>query len=218
LLPNTEADPAALLLQYLASVGNMIGREPFYRLASVNHYANLFVLIAGRSARSRKGTSAQDVRLITESADPDWARDNVKSGITSGEGIIELVRDARSVWNKKTQMFECVDPGVADKRLLLDEREFSSALNKMKQQTNIVSEILRKAWDCSPPVLASRPKHNPSVATKPLISTVAHITIDALRQLLDKLSIIDGFGNRFLYACIDRSKLLPPGGNHDPAV
>jgi hypothetical protein len=218
LLPETEASPTALLLQYLASFGNMVGRKPFIRMANANHYPNIFALIAGRTARSRKGTSGQDIRVVMERADPDWARENVKSGISSGEGIIEMVRDARYEMDKKSQTLVCVDPGVYDKRLLLDEREFSSALSKMKQDTNIVSRILREAWDCYPLVLSTRTKHKPSVATEPLISVVAHITLDELRQKLDKLSITDGFGNRFLYGCVDRSKLLPLGGNMDSIV
>ena len=215
LLPHTEAAAPALLLQYLASFGNMVGRKPYVRGGSTNHYPNIFVLIAGRTARSRKGTSAQDIRIVMDHVDPDWTRDNVKSGISSGEGIIEMVRDARYELDRKTQTMVCVDPGVFDKRLLLDEREFSSTLSKMKQETNIVSTILRQAWDCSPPVLASRAKHKPSVSTEPLISVAAHITIDELRLKLEKLSISDGFGNRFLYACVDRSKLLAFGGRFD---
>src|SRR5262249_4814251 len=186
LLPHTEAAAPALLLQYLASFGNMVGRKPYVRGGSTNHYPNIFVLIAGRTARSRKGTSAQDIRIVMDHVDPDWTRDNVKSGISSGEGIIEMVRDARYELDRKTQTMVCVDPGVFDKRLLLDEREFSSTLPKMKQETNIVSTILRQAGDCSPPVLASRAKHRPSVSTEPLISVVAHITIDELRLKLEK--------------------------------
>jgi hypothetical protein len=215
LLPHTEAPAPALLLQYLASFGNMVGRKPYVQGGSTKHYPNIFVLIAGRTARSRKGTSAQDIRIVMDRVDPDWTRDNVKSGISSGEGIIEMVRDARYELDRKTQTMVCVDPGVFDKRLLLDEREFSSTLSKMKQETNIVSTILRQAWDCSPPVLASRAKHKPSVSTEPLISVAAHITIDELRLKLEKLSISDGFGNRFLYACVDRSKLLAFGGRFD---
>jgi hypothetical protein len=95
LLPETEADPAALLLQYLAGFGNAVGRKPHVRRANADHYANIFVLIVGRTARSRKGTSAQDIRNVMQRADPDWLRDCVKGGISSGEGIIEKVRDAR---------------------------------------------------------------------------------------------------------------------------
>jgi hypothetical protein len=218
LLPETESDPVALLLQYLASFGNIVGRGPHVRRANANHYANIFAFIVGRTSRSRKGTSAQDIRTVMESADRGWAYNNVKSGISSGEGIIEMVRDAQFAKNRKTGEIDCIDEGVADKRLLLDEREFSSALNKMKQDTNIVSRILREAWDCYPPVLATRTKHQPSIATEPYVSVVGHITLDELRQKFDDLSITDGFGNRFLYTCTDRSKLLPEGGEFDPAV
>jgi hypothetical protein len=31
ILPDTESDPAALLLQYLVSFGNAVGRRPYYR-------------------------------------------------------------------------------------------------------------------------------------------------------------------------------------------
>jgi hypothetical protein len=135
LLPQTESDPVALLLQYLASFGNMVGRGPHVRRANANHYPNIFAFIVGRTSRSRKGTSAQDIRTVMESADRGWAYNNVKSGISSGEGIIEMVRDSRFAKNKKTGEIECIDEGVADKRLLLDEREFSSALNKMKHRS-----------------------------------------------------------------------------------
>jgi hypothetical protein len=214
LLPETESDPAALLLQYLTSFGNMVGRTAHVRRANTSHFANLFVLIVGRSARSRKGTSAQDIRNVMEHTDANWLHGNVKGGISSGEGIIENVRDASFAVNKRTKMRECVDEGVRDKRMLLDEREFSSALAKMKQDTNIVSRILREAWD-SLPVLRTMTKHQPSIATKAHISVVGHITLDEVCGMTDRLSITNGFGNRFLYACIDRSKLLPEGGNFD---
>src|SRR5262249_5995669 len=158
LSPHTESDPAALLVQYLVSFGNVVGRKPFVRMANANHYPNIFAIIAGRTARSRKGTSGQDIRIVMDHVDPEWTRNNVKSGISSGEGIIEMVRDPRFEMNKKTKAMMCVDPGIADKRLLLDEREFSSALSKMKQETNIVSQVLRQAWDCVPPILATNTK------------------------------------------------------------
>jgi hypothetical protein len=218
LLPQTEADPVALLMQCLVSFGNVVGRGPYVHRANADHHANIYTFIVGRTSRSRKGTSGQNVRSVMENVDPTWAHNNVKSGISSGEGIIELVRDARFAIDKKTKKMECVDPGIDDKRLLLDEREFSSALAKMRGDTNIVSRILREAWDGYPPILATRTKHNPSIATKPHISVVGHITLDEMRQKFADLSITDGFGNRFLYACVDRSKLLPEGGEFDQSI
>jgi hypothetical protein len=48
--------------------------------------------------------------------------------------------------------------------------------------------------------------------TEPFISINGHITIDELQQKLDHTSVANGFANRFLYACIRRSKILPHGG------
>jgi hypothetical protein len=82
----------------------------------------------------------------------------------------------------------------------------------VKHDTNIVSRVLREAWD-GRPVLQTMTKHNPSIATDPIISVAAHVTAHELREKLDKLAITDGFGNRFLFCCAERSKLLPFGGN-----
>src|SRR5262249_3048920 len=50
------------------------------------------------------------------------------------------------------------------------------------------------------------------------VSLVGHITFDELRRYLTQTESANGFGNRHLFACTDRSKLLPEGGRLDPAV
>ncbi len=37
--PHTEADPAALLFQFLAAIGSIIGRGPQYRARAARHYS-----------------------------------------------------------------------------------------------------------------------------------------------------------------------------------
>ena len=98
-----------------------------------------------------------------------------------------------------------IDPGVTDKRLLLDEREFFSALAVMQRQGNTLSTVIRDAWDCRP-VLETLTKKEPSKATKPFISIVGHITVDELRQSLDHTSMANGYANRFLFCCVRRSQ------------
>ena len=104
------------------------------------------------------------------------------------------------------------DPGVEDKRLLLDEREFYSALEVMKREGNILSRIVRDAWDCRP-VLRTLTKNTHTRVTNGFISIVGHITIEELRQKLDHTSMANGYANRFLFACVHRSKMLPFGGD-----
>ena len=100
---------------------------------------------------------------------------------------------------------------MPDKRLLLDEREFFQALAVMKREGNIISRIVRDAWDCRP-VIANLTKHSPTRATGAFIALIGHITGDELRQSLDHTSMANGFANRFLFACVKRSKVLPFGG------
>jgi hypothetical protein len=212
ILPHTESDPAALLLQFLTSFGNVVGRQPYYFIEGAKHYPNLYTLLAGATAKARKGTSAQHIRCVIEIADLDWARNNIVSGISSGEGIIHAIRDPIYVMKKGEEVL--FDAGIADKRLMIDEREFSSALDSMKREGNVVSRIIRDAWDC-PPILRTLTKHSPTRVTEPFISINGHITIDELQQKLDQVSVANGFANRFLYACIRRSKVLPHGGALD---
>jgi hypothetical protein len=51
ILPHTEADPIALLIQTLTMAGNVIGRLPNYRVESDHHRANLFAVLVGDSAK-----------------------------------------------------------------------------------------------------------------------------------------------------------------------
>src|SRR6516162_2583405 len=208
-LPDTESDPAALLLQYLVSFGNAIGRGPHCIVEQDRHYTNLYIVLAGQTSKARKGTSARRVRVIYEIVDPTWARERIVGGMSSGEGLIHAVRDP--VYGMRKGVEELIDAGVSDKRLLLDEREFFQALTVLKREGNILSRVIRDAWDCVER-LATLTKHSPTRATRPFISIIGHITADELRQALDHTSMANGYANRFLFACVRRSKLLPHGG------
>ncbi len=212
ILPNTESDPVALLLQYIVSFGNAVGRQTYYQIENDRHFPNLYTVLVGQSAKSRKGTSAGRIRSIFEIADPHWARERTLGGMSSGEGVIWAVRDEIRGMRKGVE--EIIDAGVGDKRLLLDEREFFQALAVLKREGNILSRVIRDAWDCRY-LLATLTKHSPTRATEPFISIIGHITADELRQVLDHTSMANGYANRFLFACVRRSKLLPHGGSPD---
>jgi hypothetical protein len=210
--PDTEGDPVALLLQYLVSFGNAIGRRPYYLVEQDRHFTNLFAVLVGKTSKSRKGTSAGRIRAVFKMADVDWVRERILGGMSSGEGVISAVRDP--VYAMKKGVEELVDSGVTDKRLLLDEREFFQALAVLKREGSILSRVIRETWDCCEQ-LATLTKHSPTRATQPFISIIGHITADELRQTLDHTSMANGYANRFLFACVRRSKLLPHGGALD---
>jgi Protein of unknown function (DUF3987) len=209
--PHSEGDPVGLLLQSLADIGNMIGRGPYYQVESDRHHPNLYVGLVGESAKARKGTSRRRIHAIMKIADERWQNDCVKSGLSSGEGLINEVRDAVQKWDPGTQAWETCDPGIADKRLMIIEDEFAGALSVMERHGNTLSPILRKAWDGDR--LATLTKNSPISSTGAHISIVAHITGDELKLRIPRTDLANGFANRFLFALVKRSKELPFGGN-----
>jgi hypothetical protein len=210
LAPHTEADPLALLMQFMVYFGNCIGRGPHMLLDGTKHFSNLFTVIAGATAKSRKGTSAERIRRIFDVVDQDWTVGRITGGLSSGEGVIWTVRDPILEFNKKTGTNDITDPGVVDKRLLLDEREFYQALAVQRREGNTLSVVLRDAWD-GRDVLQTLTKHSRGRATEALVSIVGHITIEELREMLDPMAMRNGFVNRFLFVCARRGKLLPRG-------
>jgi hypothetical protein len=214
--PHTEADPVAILMQFLVYFGSVIDRYTHYLVESDRHHGNLFALLVGETSKARKGTSAGRLRQLMESVDQDWCSNCVKGGLSSGEGLIWEIRDQVTGPPGKDGEDKVIVNGVDDKRLMLDEREFYSALTVMKREGNIVSRIVRDGWDGRP--LMSMTKNNPARCGKPHISICGHITDSELRRNLDDTSMANGYANRFLFACVRRSKELPFGGNLDPAA
>jgi phage/plasmid primase-like uncharacterized protein len=209
--PNTESDPAALLVQTLLAFGAFVGRGPHYLVERDEHHANLFATIVGESSKARKGTSAGRIRKMFERI-PDW-KPHV-SGLSSGEGVKYHVRDPRE--ESKTDKdgvvtIDVVDQGVADKRLLVFESEFAGVLRACQRQGNTLSATIREAWDSGN--LRSLTKNDPVTATGAHIAIVGHITSDELRAELTQTDAANGFANRFLFVAAKRSKLLPFGGD-----
>ena len=122
--PHTESDPVALLLQYLDELRQR-RRAPATTTRSKALSISPTCLLAGGQhvAMSRKGTRAEHIRRIIRNCRPDWARDTSRRH-QLGRGHDHAIRDP--VYGMKKGVEEMIDPGVADKRLLFDEREFSS--------------------------------------------------------------------------------------------
>lgn len=218
--PHTEADPVAILVQFLVAFGNALNRSPHYQVEADRHYLNLFALIVGNTATGRKGTSWGHVRSVLAEADPEWEHRTTR-GLSSGEGLIWQVRDAieRSEPVKEGGRivdYQTVveDPGVLDKRLLVIETEFARPLRAMQREGNTLSTVLREGWDSGN--LNTMTKTSPARASGAHISLIGHITKIELQRLLDRTDVANGFLNRFLVVSVRRSKCLPDGGSLAP--
>ena len=78
---------------------------------------------------------------------------------------------------------------------------------------NTLSTVYRQAWDSG--LLRVLNKNSPVKATGAHISIIGHITRDELLMELSNNDKVNGFGNRNLWLCVQRSKFLPDGGDWD---
>ena len=214
--PHSEADPAGILIQFLVMFGSLVGRGPYFRVEADQHFPNLFAVLVGESSVGRKGVSLGQAKRLLAAVDEDWAHDRFTTWLSSGEGLIHAVRDRveKMVEDEEgKQVRTVIDEGVDDKRLMVVETEFVSVFRNLRREGNILSPILRSAWDNGD--LRTLTKNSPSKASGAHISIIGHITTSELLQRLDSTEAANGFGNRFLWCCVRRSKELPDGGEAD---
>jgi hypothetical protein len=215
--PQSEADPAALLIQAVVCFGNAVGRTPFFKVSSDRHSTNLYAVLVGETAKARKGLSWGSIRDLYERAAPDWARNCVQSGLSTGEGLIWAVRDPIFRQESTTESDDSedsgpvlVDAGVTDKRLLALEPEYAQPLKLMTREGNILSTVIRQCWDDGN--VRTLTKTSPGRASGAHVSIIGHITLEEIRKHLTETEQANGFANRYLFFCVRRSKLLPEGG------
>jgi len=216
--PHTEADPMAIQTQLLIASGCAIGHGPYFRVGATKHFTNLDACLVGRTSKGRKGSALDFVVLVMMEADCPWVGTCMTSGLSSGEGLIHAVRDplVKKEQIKRNGKYtgeiqeHIADFGVDDKRLFVTEAEFSRSLKAMSRENNILSEVIRSSWDHG--TLRSMVKNNPYKATGAHVAIVGHITREELYASLVECSFFNGFANRFLWLCVQRSKVLPFGG------
>lgn len=209
LQPCTEADPAAILGQVLVAFGVACGRGPNLIIDGSRHGVNEDLVLVGESSRARKGTSWKRTRETLAHADSEFFKEHVKTGLSSGEGLIYQVRDPVETFDPKKKEYSVTDPGIADKRILIVEEEFASVLKMLERDGNTLSPILRVAWDGGK--LSPLTKGNRIEATNAHIGFIGQITKDELKRRLTETETSNGFGNRILWFYTRRSKLLPFG-------
>lgn len=197
--PQTEADPQALLANFLVGSGVLFRREGWAEADGRKHYGNEFILLAGATSAGRKGTASARTIPIMEQVDPSFSNRVVK-GLSSGEGLIKAV----SLTDENLQ------PGEVRSYLALLP-EFGSLLNVMKREGNTMSAILREAWDGDRLRVLTRKE--PLDADDVNLSVIAHITPEELLNNLTATDKANGFANRFLLLLVRRSKFLPEGGD-----
>ncbi|HTV59362.1 MAG TPA: bifunctional DNA primase/polymerase [Verrucomicrobiae bacterium] len=206
--PQTESHPAGLLAQILLYFGNVLGHTAYFQIESTRHYGNLFIVRVGISSRARKGTGGDRINALFEQVDPVWFRTRLRSGLSSSEGLIVAVGDEELSEDRDGHPV-VLHGEVHDKRLVSYEGEFSQVLVVMQRAGNTISTNLRNAWDGKP---LRTMTIKPRCATNHTISILGDITGTELKSRMSANDSVNGFGNRFLWVHVERTKLLPFGG------
>ena len=199
LRPTRKPIHAAILLQFLAAFGNLVGSAPHCTVGPTRHGLNLFVVLVGESSKARKGTSWRQISSLFNEADPGWVARRVTTARPTAYGIIHALRDQQP---------------ATDRRLFLLAEEFASVLHMLGQRTGQLSPLLRSAWDGGD--LSVQNGSHLLHATGAHLSLVAHITESELAHHLSRTEAHNGFANRCLWTSVRRSQSLPEGGSLPP--
>lgn len=203
--PTTEADPVGVLASLLAGTGALIGPGPHVRIGNTPHPLLVWPLLFGRTGSGRKGEAGGTAATFLRTAGgDDWRRISV-TGLSSGEGLIERLRDARD---------ENDTAGSEDKRLLVEEPEFASVMARSRRESSTLPAVLRQAWDGRALHVLNR---QALAASASHVSIIGHITPKEFRVRLAEADMAGGTFNRFLPIYVERSKRLPlpPGLDND---
>ncbi|HEV2640777.1 MAG TPA: DUF3987 domain-containing protein [Actinocrinis sp.] len=195
LTKTSEADPVAVLVTLMTAFGVMTGPGPFSQISDDRHPALLWPLILGHTGIGRKGTSLGVVRRLVKTADPEFYRDQITSGLSSGEGLINAVADDK-------------DDQEGGKARLVIETEYSVTMRRSGREGNTLSGVLRQAWEGDDLATLTRESLH---ATAPHIGIVAHITPGEFRMCVKGADMAGGTYNRFLPIYSERSKEIPDG-------
>lgn len=222
---NSEADPAAVCVTALVRFGAEVygcggsGPGPHFYIGETIHPPRLFAVICGNSSKARKGTSRHPVTKLfsrnhCQPADINsWrvALPARESGgpLSTGEGLAHHVRDESDEERERHQRQNPNEPirEKGDKRLVILDEEFASGLACTKREGNTLSMGIRCFWDSGD--YAPLTKNNPVMVRGAHISILTHITMQELAVCLGDVQAVNGFGNRFLWVCARRAKLVP---------
>ena len=186
----TEADPVGILGTLLATVGACMGHFRYIYQGSAQA-TNLFLVLVGDSSSGRKGTAGSVAREIMSAAYPEW-EDLIVAGLGSGEGLI-------------THLKECEKKN--EHRALVMESEFARLLTAMARDGSTLSPTVRDAWDGVP--MGRFLARESALVKWHHVGIVAHCTPEDLQSRLTNTDAANGFGNRFLWLSVRRTRLVP---------
>lgn len=179
----TEAPDQFHLAAMLTIAGAYAGRKVYTKLASGKIYPNLYTVLVGNSAESKKDTAVNRAWAAPEP--PDWVRTRATLPYVERNNV------------ESSQSF--IKGLSTNSNVIIRMSEFSEILaNARRKGTTTILTMLMKAWD-NPPQLSNDSLANPAYVANPSVSILAGTQPDVLAADLVSTDITSGFANRILF-------------------
>lgn len=199
--PYSEAHPAALLGDYLATAGAMVGRVPGLYQGQMQR-AKLQVVVLGMSGKARKGSSHRLVKSHFAEIDSEFVKKRcISAQLGSGEGVLELVRDP--TYSKDGDLLR----GSDDQRLCIYIAEMSAVFKVGARAGSVLTEVVRQAFDDEPMAILRR--EDPAYSTNHHVSIVGNTVGHEFFQTITSEDINNGTVNRCLFILGYRVNRIP---------
>jgi hypothetical protein len=197
--PTTEADPVGIHASLLAGTGVLIGPGPHVRIGNLSHPLLVWPLLMGRTGSGRKGEATSIAEMFLEQSSAG-CRELMTGGLSSGEGLIEQIRD------------EARD----DKRLLVIEPEFTAVMARSRREGSTLAAVQRQAWEGRALSVLNRKQLRASASH---VAVIGHVAPREFRLRLAETDMAGGTYNRYLPVYVERAKLLPvPQPLHEQVI
>lgn len=193
--PGTEADKVGVYGSLLCEVSALVGHLPYVQIGNVRHPLLVWSLLIGRTSTGRKGEATGTATRVVRLAKTE-VNDIIEGGLSSGEGLIERIRDPE----------DDDQGGTMDKRLLIIETEMATVMAACSREGTKLPGILRQAWEGDRLTILNRKR---IVATLSHVAIIGHITPREFRARLRESDMAGGTWNRYLPLYVERRKLLP---------
>lgn len=217
--PTTEADPIGILASLVSVAGVHLGGGPHVRAGDDAHPFLVWPLIIGRTGGGRKGAGWGSAKRILAATDQEFMTVNVRSGLTSGEGLAAMfAEDTDDGADTFAGSPAKRNPGAlppGDKRLVVFEAEWAGVMSRMKREGNSLSPTLRAAWEGGD---LSALTVNARIARDTHVGIVAHITPKEFRSKISASDLAGGTYNRFLPIAVAQCQFLPFSQGADPTL
>jgi len=187
----TESSDNYVFASFIVAMAALLGRFVHIRLGRIV-YPNLFVVLVGKSGRSRKDTAVDPAIEFCQAIDPDVY---LTETVDSREGFIEELAVAQKQ-QQQAKLFGAL-------RFIIRLPELRTLLEKAAQKgARNIMPTMSAVYDCRPK-LEVKTRSNPATVTEPTGSLVAGTDPEWLEDLT-AADIKAAIGRRVLFIPGDR--------------